>query len=76
MDENERKLRQELVNAETALNSSQSARSGDSVVSETKVETGLDTQTTKSTLLEKLENKKKELVCYSSFSKSFKFSPC
>lgn len=76
MDENERKLRQELVNAETALNTSQSARSGDSVVSETKVETGLDTQTTKSTLLEKLENKKKELVCYSSFSKSFKFSPC
>ncbi|KAF2313742.1 hypothetical protein P3X46_029573 [Hevea brasiliensis] len=61
MDENEKNLRQELENAETALNTSQSGRPGESVVYETEVETEPDTLATNSTLLEKLENKKKEL---------------
>ncbi|KDP24361.1 hypothetical protein JCGZ_25657 [Jatropha curcas] len=61
MDETEKNLRQELENVKTALETSPSGNSGESVASETEAESGLDTEATKSTLLEKLESKKKEL---------------
>lgn len=60
MDEIEKNLRAEL---EAALITSQLGRSSDSVVQpKMAVEDGPDTEASKSALLEKLENKKKELV--------------
>jgi hypothetical protein len=63
MDETEQALMEELENAETAMDAGQHGNSGESVnASETTVEAGSDAEAAKSDILEKLDNKKKELV--------------
>lgn len=63
MDENENNLRIELESAQPTLNASQSGKSGDVVVeSKTTIEAEADTDASKSSILEKLESKRKELV--------------
>eukprot|EP00258_Populus_trichocarpa_P015952 XP_006373479.2 uncharacterized protein LOC18107418 [Populus trichocarpa] len=62
MDETEQALMEELENAETAMDAGQHGNSGESVnASETAVEAGSDAEAAKSDILEKLDNKKKEL---------------
>ncbi|KAL9391923.1 hypothetical protein Peur_015843 [Populus x canadensis] len=62
MDETEQTLMEELENAETALDARQSGKSVESVVvSETTAEAGPGAEAEKSAILEKLDNKKKEL---------------
>ncbi|KAJ6936328.1 hypothetical protein NC652_011137 [Populus alba x Populus x berolinensis] len=62
MDETEQTLMEELENAETALDARQSEKSFESVVaSEMTAEVGPDAEAEKSAILEKLDNKKKEL---------------
>ncbi|KAL9381171.1 hypothetical protein Peur_026828 [Populus x canadensis] len=62
MDETEQALMEELENAETAMDGGQHGNSGESVnASETTVEAGSDAEAAKSDILEKLDNKKKEL---------------
>ncbi|KAJ7000664.1 hypothetical protein NC653_011194 [Populus alba x Populus x berolinensis] len=62
MDETEQTLMEELENAETALDARQSGKSFESVVaSEMTAEAGPDAEAEKSAILEKLDNKKKEL---------------
>lgn len=64
MDETEKNLRMELEISEAGLVASQSDESSDSVVQSTMVvEGGAGTEESKSAILEKLENKKKEMVC-------------
>lgn len=64
MDETEKNLRMELESSEAALVASQSDESSDSVVqSKMLAEGGVDAEVSRSALLDKLENKKKELVC-------------
>lgn len=63
MDENENNLRIELESAQPTLNTSQSRKSGDLVVeSKTTIEAQADTDASKSSILDKLESKRKELV--------------
>ncbi|KAG6741938.1 hypothetical protein POTOM_055218 [Populus tomentosa] len=58
----EQALMEELENAETAMDGRQHGNSGESVdASETTVEAGSDAEAAKSDILEKLDNKKKEL---------------
>ena len=74
MDETEQTLMEELENAETALDARQSGKSSESVVaSEMTAEAGPDAEAEKSAILEKLDNKKKELVDLLFFA-SFKLS--
>jgi hypothetical protein len=74
MDETEQALMEELENAETAMDAGQHGNSGESVnASETAVEAGSDAEAAKSDILEKLDNKKKELVDLLFFA-SFKLS--
>lgn len=74
MDETEQALMEELENAETAMDCRQHGNSGESVnASETTVEAGSDAEAAKSDILEKLDNKKKELVDLLFFA-SFKLS--
>ncbi|KAH8483413.1 hypothetical protein H0E87_027991 [Populus deltoides] len=62
MDETEQALMEELENAETAMDGGQHGNSRESVnASETTVEAGSDAEAAKSDILEKLDNKKKEL---------------
>ncbi|KAF5479297.1 hypothetical protein F2P56_000130 [Juglans regia] len=62
MDETERNLRMELESSEAALVASQSDESSDSVVQSKMVaEGGADAEVSRSAILDKLENKKKEL---------------
>uniref|UniRef100_A0A6N2LF10 Uncharacterized protein n=1 Tax=Salix viminalis TaxID=40686 RepID=A0A6N2LF10_SALVM len=62
MDETEQTLMEELENAETALDARQSGKSVKSVdASETTAEAGLDAEAAKSDILEKMDNKKKEM---------------
>ncbi|CBI16873.3 hypothetical protein VitviT2T_021957 [Vitis vinifera] len=62
MDENENNLRIELESAQPTLNTSQSRKSGDVVVeSKTTIEAQADTDASKSSILDKLESKRKEL---------------
>ncbi|KAJ6861231.1 hypothetical protein NC651_037342 [Populus alba x Populus x berolinensis] len=62
MDETEQALMEELENTETAMDGRQHGNSGESVnASETTVEAGSDAEAAKSDILEKLDNKKKEL---------------
>ncbi|KAJ6369748.1 hypothetical protein OIU76_028069 [Salix suchowensis] len=62
MDETEQTLIEELENAETERDARQHGNSGESVnASETTVEAGPDAEAAKSDILEKLDNKKKEL---------------
>ncbi|EEF28434.1 conserved hypothetical protein [Ricinus communis] len=61
MDHYEKQLRQELENTESTLDTNQSGRPGESIVSETEDEAGSNTKFENSTLLEKLENKKTEM---------------
>ncbi|KAJ6421470.1 hypothetical protein OIU84_028781 [Salix udensis] len=62
MDETEQTLMEELENAETERDARQHGNSGESVnASETTVEAGPDAEAAKSDILEKLDNKKKEL---------------
>ncbi|KAL9343807.1 hypothetical protein Peur_064238 [Populus x canadensis] len=62
MDETEQALMEELENAETAMDGGQHGNSHESVnASETTVEAGSDAEAAKSDILEKLDNKKKEL---------------
>ncbi|CAK7335103.1 unnamed protein product [Dovyalis caffra] len=62
MDETEQTLMEELENAGTTLDARQCGKSGESVVaSETIAEAGPDAEAAKSAILEKLDNKKKEL---------------
>lgn len=64
MDETEKNLRMELERSEAGLVASQSDDSSDSVVQSKMVaEGGADAEVSRSAILEKLENKKKELVC-------------
>lgn len=63
MDENENNLRIELESAQPTLNTSQSRKSGDVVVeSKTTIEAQADTDASKSSILDKLESKREELV--------------
>lgn len=65
-------MRAELENAQTALNASQSHRT-DGLVGESKTtdETGQDTEESRSAILDKLDEKKKELVhCTFSYTQS------
>jgi hypothetical protein len=63
LDETTKNLRAELESREAALVASQSGRFSDSVVkSKLVVEGGPDSEESNSAILEKLENKKKELV--------------
>lgn len=63
MEEIENNLRIELENVQIALDASQSDRKGKLVgESKTTDETGQDTEESKSAILDKLENKNKELV--------------
>lgn len=63
MDETEKNLRAELESTEAAFVASQSGRSSDSAdESKVSVNAEPDTEVMKSATLEKLENKKKELV--------------
>ncbi|RVX06462.1 hypothetical protein CK203_023634 [Vitis vinifera] len=60
MDENENNLRIELESAQPTLNTSQSRKSGDVVVeSKTTIEAQADTDASKSSILDKLESKRK-----------------
>ena len=62
MDEIENNLRIELESAQPTPNTSQSLKSGDVVVeSRTSIEAQADTDASKSSILDKLENKRKEL---------------
>ncbi|KAJ9682958.1 hypothetical protein PVL29_018805 [Vitis rotundifolia] len=62
MDENENNLRIELESAQPTLNTSQSRKSGDVVVeSKTTIEAQADTDASRSSILDKLESKRKEL---------------
>ncbi|XP_065854656.1 uncharacterized protein [Euphorbia lathyris] len=61
MDDTEKILREELENVESTLESSQSGSYDDLAVPGKGLEAEPDTQAAKSTLSEKLENKKKEL---------------
>ncbi|KAM1954448.1 hypothetical protein EV1_023620 [Malus domestica] len=63
MDESERNLRDELENAETALDASRSGQSDESTGDpNTTVETENDIEASKKAILEKLEERKKDLV--------------
>ncbi|KAK3409328.1 hypothetical protein EUGRSUZ_J01456 [Eucalyptus grandis] len=64
MDENERNLKDELENAQTAIEVDESDHCSEIEVeskSQQDIQPGSDAETSKSTVLEKLENKKKEL---------------
>lgn len=73
MDDTENNLREELETAENALDANQSGKpDGSVVVSEMTVQAGPDAVAAKSTILEKLDSKKKELVSF--FIPSYKLS--
>ena len=69
MDENEKKLKAELDNLklQNSVDTDQSVRSHGwkEEKSDMKLEAGPDTNVSDSAILNKLEEKKKELVCYS-----------
>ncbi|KAM1659015.1 hypothetical protein ACFXTN_043116 [Malus domestica] len=63
MEENERNLRCNLENVQTALDASRPGQSDESISDpKTTVETENDVQALKKAILEKLEERKKELV--------------
>lgn len=63
MEETERDLRVKLENAQTALDVSRSGESRDSIGdSKMTIETELDIEASKKAILDKLEERKKELV--------------
>lgn len=63
MDESERNLRDELENAETTFDASRSGQSDESTGDpNTTFETENDVEASKKAILEKLEERKKELV--------------
>jgi DNA-directed RNA polymerase specialized sigma subunit len=68
LEDTEKNLRDELENAQTALDTSRSRGSDEAVGnSKTSVETGDDMESSKKAILDKLEERKRELVRCSFF---------